>query len=205
MGKISYALTKGQPPRLRIKWSMGWKNTIVNLDGVELGRINSKKELMQGREFSLGNNNVLKVQLVSKFTAVELQVTLNGVAVPGSMSDPQRRLANAYGMLFFLAGLNIVLGLLAELLKVDLLLNLGVGIYSILFGAILGLMGLLAWKKQSRIALGIAIAVLIIDGLLGLVSGSTAGFVMRVFLMIPIFGGFGAIKELKTQNKPAAI
>ncbi len=202
MGKMNYALGKSQPPRLEISWKgLGWKNVTIKLDGLEIGKIPGKKDLEEGREFTLDKNTTLKVQLVKRFNSWELQVLVNGQPVPGSASDPSRRLAVAYGMVFFVTAVNIIIGIIAEVLKVDFLLDNGIGVYSVIFGVIMGIMGVLVWKKQSSAALGIAVALLIIDGIMGLIAGSFAGLVVRIFMLIPMFGGFSAIKELKERNK----
>jgi hypothetical protein len=39
----------------------------------------------------------------------------NGQPIPGSASDPQTKVKNAYGMVYFVAGLNLVLGLVSFL------------------------------------------------------------------------------------------
>ena len=176
MGKMNYALEKGQKPRLQISWKgLGWKNVTIKLDGMEIGKIPSKNELMEGWEFLLDKNTTLKVKLAKRFNSWELQVLVNGQPVPGSASDPNRRLTIAYGMVFFVTGVNIIAGIIAELLKIDFLLNNGLGIYSVIFGVIMGIMGLIA--------------------------GSFTGLVIRIFILIPMFGGFSAIRELKERKQ----
>jgi hypothetical protein len=202
MGKMNYALEKGQKPRLEISWKgLGWKNVTIKLDGMEIGKIPSKHELMDGWEFLLDKNTTLKVQLAKRFNSWELQVLVNGQPVPGSASDPNRRLAIAYGMVFFVTGVNIIAGIIAELLKIDFLLNNGLGIYSVIFGVIMGIMGVLVWTRHSSLALGIAVGLLIIDGIMGLIAGSFTGLVLRIFILIPMFGGFSAIRELKERKQ----
>ena len=202
MPKTKYALEKGQQPRLEISWKMGWKDITIKLDGLEIGKIADKKELAEGRDFTLDKNATLRVQLVKKGISGEsLEVLINGQPIPGSSSDPNRRLAVAYGLVFFVAGMNVLLGLIAELVPVGILLNMGIGIYSVIFGLLTGIMGFLVWKRHSSVALGVAVSLLIIDGILGLIAGSLTGVAARIFLLIPMFGGFSAIKELKEQSK----
>jgi len=206
MPRMKYALEKGRPPRLEVSWKgLGWKDFTIKLDGLEVGKIADKKELMEGREFALDKDTILKVQSVRTLSAYELQVLVNGQPVPGSSSDPNRRLAIAYGMVFFTAGLNVLLGLIAEMIRVDFLLNMGIGLGSILFGVLMGIMGVLVMTRQSSIALGIAVGLLIIDGIMGLIAGSFTGIVARIIFLIPMFGGFGAIRELKERSKAEVI
>jgi len=206
MPRMKYALEKGRPPRLEVSWKgLGWKDFTIKLDGLEVGKIADKKELMEGREFALDKDTILKVQSVRTLSAYELQVLVNGQPVPGSSSDPNRRLAIAYGMVFFAAGLNVLLGLIAEMIRVDFLLNMGIGLGSILFGVLMGIMGVLVMTRQSSIALGVAVGLLIIDGIMGLIAGSFTGIVARIIFLIPMFGGFGAIRELKERSKAEVI
>ncbi|MFH1015976.1 MAG: hypothetical protein V1771_03145 [Chloroflexota bacterium] len=139
--------------------------------------------------------------MAKRLNTYELQVLVNGQPVPGSSSDPSRRLAVAYGIVFFVTGVNIVVGLIAEMMRVDFLLNMGMGIGSVIFGMLMGIMGVLVWKRQSSFALGVAVALLIIDGIAGLIAGSFTGLAARIVLLIPMFGGFSAIRELKEHSK----
>jgi len=59
----------------------------------------------------------------------------------------------------------------------------------------------LVWKRQSSVALGIAVGLLIIDGIMGLIAGSFTGLVLRIFILIPMFGGFSAIRGLKERKQ----
>ncbi len=204
MGKSTYALEKGQPKRLEISWKgLTWQDIQVKLDGLIIGRIPGRRELEEGREFQIDANNRLSVQLVRNLTSQELKVLLNGRPLPGSSSDPHHRLAAAYGVIFFIAGVTIIVGLVAELARIDFLLEAGLGIFAVVTGLILGALGLLVWKKLSSIALGFATGLLVLDTILSVASGNFTIVIVRVFLLIPMFGGFSAIKEIKRESQPA--
>src|SRR5439155_14599717 len=116
MQKKSYALEKGGSKRLELSWSGMWKNFTICLDGNQIGSVASKKELTAGREFLLGDGSTLRVQLGKTFLiAPELQVLRDGKPLPGSASDPAQQLGVSYGTIFFVGGISILLGLVAEI------------------------------------------------------------------------------------------
>ena len=209
MPSRSFALETGGPKRLVISWKGLWKNINVTLDGKVLGTIADQKELKAGRGFQLPDNSILQVQLVKKAMASELQVLRDGRPLPGSDSDPAQRLSVAYGMIFFIAGLNIILGLIAVLGEVDFLTNqIGIDWTTIAFGLVFLLLGFLV-RAGSIVALGVAVVLFILSGIWSAVvmasqmpraTPPVGALVARVFLLIPMIQGFGAIRALKQQS-----
>lgn len=204
MPKQSFALEAGGEKRLEISWKGIYKDVTVSVDGNPIGVIPDQKALFAGQEFHLVDSSIIKVQLVQKFNSAELQVLRNGQPVPGSASDPQSKLKIAYGMVYFVAGLNLILGLVSLLFKVELLQQIGIGFGSILFGLVFLALGFFVQRK-SMVALILAIVVFALDGILGLFLAASqgtnpgvAGVIARTFLMIPMFQGIGAIKALKS-------
>ena len=201
MAKLTYALEPGGPKRLEISWKGMYKNFTVKLDEEVVGELSGQKELKAGRQFALPDGSSLSVQLVQKFSNVELQVLRNGQPLPGSASDPESRFKGAYGIVFFVAGLNLFLGLLAWLFQVEFLLDIGIGFYSIIFGLVFLVLGFFV-KRRSAVALILAIVIFVLDALLGLLAGGASyvsGLVVRAILIIPMVQGVGAIRALKQQ------
>ncbi len=205
MPKKEFALEPGGPKRVALSWRGLWKDFQVTLDGALLGRLESRKELEAGGTFTLADGSHLKVQLKREALGQELRVLLNGVPLPGSASEPAQRVATAAGVLYFVAGLNAALGVLAELARIALLQNMGLGYASVVVGAIYAGLGYLVKSKHSRIALVIGIALFALDGIasifLHLQPGNpppVGGIVARVFLLVPLWKGLGAFKELKS-------
>ena len=205
MPKRAYALEKSGPKRLEVSWKGLWKNVTIQLDGETIGTIPGQKQLSAGQEFQLTDGSTLKVQLVKKLTTTELQVLRNGQPLPGSASDPETKFKTAYGMVFFIAGLNIVLGLVAWVFQVEFLESIGIGIYSIIFGVVFLVLGYFV-QRRSVVALVMAIAVFALDGILGFVtaasqgySPSVVGIIARIFLLVPMVQGIGAIQTVKKR------
>lgn len=203
MPKQSYALEAGGPKRLELSWKGFFKNMTITLDGMPLGTVTDHMALRTPQEYQLNDGSMLKVQLVQNLSGAELQVSRNGVALPGSASNPETRLKTAWGIIFFIAGLNLLLGIVGLLTQSELLASLGIGWYSIIFGGFFLVMGFLV-KKLSKVALIISIVVFALDALIGIIGsvamgGSPAigGLIVRVLLIIPMVQGVGAITELK--------
>jgi hypothetical protein len=187
-----------------------WKEINVKLDGYVIGTMANSKELKQGRQFTLPDNSVLTVQMASRAMSPELQVLRNGHPLPGSDSDPGKRLSVAYAIIFFIAGLNIVLGLIAVLTESGFLTErIGIDWTTIVFGMVFLLLGFLV-RGRSVVALAVAVVLFIASGIWSFVVISQTmtrgtppigGIVMRIFLLIPMIQGFGALRELKANEQ----
>lgn len=160
------ALIRGGPKRLEISRALfSWRNIVVRLDGQEVGAIRTRKELIAGQHFPLPDGSVLTLRLTRSFLNSELQVFRDGWPVPGSSSDPAKLLSNAYQAIFFIAGVNIVVGLLALLFNVQILAGLGANAITFLFGLVFLALGF-AVKSESKTALWIAIGIFALDTVL---------------------------------------
>ncbi len=204
----AFAFEKEGQKRLEITWRGVWKDIRVNLDGQTLGVIPNQKALTAGQEFRLADGSTLKVQLVSKFYSTELQVLRDGRPLPGSASDPLTRVNVASILVYFVAGLNLVLGFLA-LLGMAFLQQLGFGMISLIAGIIFLALGFFT-RRLSSVALILAITLLALDGILGFIlaaaSGANPGILglfARAILIIPMIQGVGAIRQVKRQKRAA--
>lgn len=209
MPKQMFALEPGGPKRLEVAWNGMFKNVQVTFDGVPVGGFETKKQLQEGGNFTLPDGSQLHVQLQQAGMATELQILRNGAPLPGSASDPEQRVKTAAGMLYFIAGLNAALGLVAEL-GVAFLAQIGLGWGSIVVGAVYAGLGYLVKAKRSRVALILAIVLFVLDGVASLIAATHAGgsppvggLVARVFLLIPIWKGLSALGELNKQPQAA--
>src|SRR5574341_2042809 len=113
----------------------------------------------------------------------------------------------AAGIVWFIAGLNLLVGLAATVLQIQLLLSLGFGWYSIVFGVIFLALGFFV-QRRSAIALILAIVIFTLDALLGIVGtiaagGSPAigGLVFRALLIYAMIRAVGSLRRL---NQPAS-
>ena len=148
------ALEKGGPLRLEVEWQGNFKDFEVRLDGALLGSFADKKALSEGQVFTLQDGSRLEVKLQTTALLPELSLTRDGAPLPGSDADPEQRVTAAANMIFFVAGLNALLGLVAAAFDVEVLKALGLGLGSLVVGAIYGALGYLVKEKRSSIALG---------------------------------------------------
>lgn len=205
MPKQTYPLEKGGPKRLELAWKGAWKNLTVSLDGQELGVIPDQKALRAGQTFMLPDGSALDVKLVRQFTSVSLELRLDGQPLPGSSADPEQRLQGAYGILFFLGGVNILLGLIAVFFQIEFLLMLGLNLASVFLGFIWLTLGFFV-RRRSLAALIVALCLYGLDGVLFLIgavnmgANPTSGLFMRVIFFIGMAQGVGALKALKQQS-----
>jgi hypothetical protein len=178
----------------------------VRLDGQVLGVIPGSKELHAGRSIPLPDGSTLHVQLVQNLITPELRLTRDGRPLPRSASDPTERLRLACASVFLIAGLNIGLGLLAELWSSERLFSLGFDFTTVPFGGIMVLLGFFV-RRRSAVALWIAIVLFFLDSLLtvtlsALETGraSMGAVVVRLFLILWMVRGLGAIRELRQSD-----
>jgi hypothetical protein len=213
MPSRKYALAEGGPERLELRWKWNWSQMVVILDGQQIAGPFSKSELERQAIATLPDGSVLGLMLDKTMHAAELHVHLNGTPLPGSASHPGTRLKGAYGAILFIAGINIVLGIGAMTLGWQTLTDIGGGVGSIVYGAVFLVLGLLVMLRHSRIALGIALALFLVDTGLVLFSALAAsgapqihGVVMRVLIVAFMWRGFEAINDLRereTDLRPA--
>ncbi len=205
MPKQSFAFEPGGEKRLVIEWKGMFKDLTIKVDGVQVGLIPDQKALVAGKEIRIKDGSKISVQLVSSFSGSELQVLRNGKPLPGSESSPEARVRTAAYVLYFLAALGVVAGMVSLFYESRILGILGVGWYNILFGAVYLILGLLV----SRNSIGaLVLAVLVFSGdalssiLLGAAKGyepSVYGLLMRVFFLIPLVQGSRAIVEIRKR------
>lgn len=200
-----FALEKGGPERLEVEWRGNFKDFEVRLDGVLLGSFDNAKALKAGGSFSLEDGSTLEVKLATALVP-ELHLTRNGAPVPGSAADPEQRVQAAAGMIFFISGVNTVLGLLAGAFNIYFLQSMGLGLGSMIAGAVYGILGYFV-RQRSMVALGLAVGLFLLDGLYLVASrsgaGSTGGIVARVFFLVPMVMGFPALRTLQAEEKRA--
>jgi hypothetical protein len=196
-----FALEPGGSPRLEITWRYGFKDVVIKVDGLEIGRVSDPSELKVGRDFALPDGATLRVQLVSKFHYRELQVLRNGTPLPGSSSHPKTIHRAAYGILYTIAGLTAIFGALGVTTGNEKFGGVDGGIGMLVEAAIYSL---LAWRvsRRSLIALYIALLLFVADTVLSLSQAGAHGVIVRVIVFIALIRGIPAIKELRLRAEP---
>src|SRR5574341_462326 len=107
-------------------------------------------------------------------------------------SEPSQRLNAAYGAVLFIGGFSVIIGLIAVLFEVRLLQQFGHGYTSIISGIVFLFLAAYV-RKGSQAALGIAVGLYVLDGILFFsamvrqpgAASSVGGIVFRILLLIP--------------------
>ncbi|MCC7197388.1 hypothetical protein IT413_04320 [Candidatus Peregrinibacteria bacterium] len=209
MPSATYYLDQAKTNPLKVEWKLGWKNLKITHNNHLVGEIADAKELKEGKSFKLQNGEPVSAKLNMKWGfSPELELLVSGKPVPGSPADPVTQVKNAYVLLLVLAALNIGLGLLAMIGKVSILLGLGVGLGTVITGAVFLALAIWGKQKNSATAFMIAIAVLAADMVMSFMAVSEGGRVsgsailVRVIFCLLLANGADAAKKLKNTTSP---
>jgi len=206
-----FALDKGGEKRLVLRWRGIWKNVEVLLDGQPLGEpLPNFKALKRGADYPLPDGRTLHVRFVSgAFFAQGLTLLIDGRPLAGTRQDPRTQIKLAAGMLYFVAGLSALLGILG-MAGVKFLAFLGFSWPSLLAGVVLAVLGFVGIRYRSRLAFAAAAALMVIDMIVALALTidtqgrlPTTGIVIRVLIIIVVFRGIksvGAVAGVEKQE-----
>jgi hypothetical protein len=210
MPTARYALEPGGPKRLDVSWGAFFRNATVKLDGNVLAVFPTQQELAAGQDVRLPDGSMLHVQLTRGMWGSGIAVLRDGRPVPGSPSDPGARFRLAYQVLFFIAAMNLLFGLIGLALPVELLRQLGIGWYSLVFGLVFLGLGLWAWRGSAA-ALIVAAVVYALDGIIGFIgvaatgaSPAVGGLIFRALMLVLMIQGVQAARDMRrAQPVPA--
>ncbi|QDE83811.1 hypothetical protein [Myxococcus xanthus] len=211
MGSKKLALEAGGPPRLELSWGWGWKRFTVTLDGKVVGTLDGgASELRRGVFFKLPDGSTLNVLLQSGFFRTSLAVVRDGEAVPGTDTDPAQQVKRAANLLYFLAGLNTLIGVVAMVGQSDILEAAGMGLGSILFSLPIAVLGFFT-HRGTRVAPILAGILFTADGLFSVVNSLTEGgrfpifaLIVRAYIVTALFTAAKAAGELRRREQENA-
>ncbi len=199
----SKIMVNGAQRTLGIKLSPFRGKHKVFLDGQPLGEFLNNKEAKAGKEFKIDFNNFIKIKYAVSFLTPELCITHNGQELESSASHPKFKKNNAFGLIIFLAALNVLMGFAGMSNQVPLFSQAGYGIYNVFMGAFycvaLGLF------KSFNPFLGIVLALILysIDSIIVLINipgnpGISGAIIMRImFFGLLIKGLMASYPEFK--------
>jgi len=166
------------------------------------------KEAAAGKEVHLPDGSVLKAKRVWMFLSYELHIFVNDQPLAGSTSDPREHVKQARGIALCIGALTLTLGVLAELVPITALLEIGVGYIAAVEGAVFILLSYFISKEKAWAALAGAI-LLVVDLILTIIvfaesSSDTAVIIgpvfVKIFFTVYLFRGYRAIKKLQKTN-----
>jgi hypothetical protein len=87
-----YALERGGPERIELRWEASFRDVRVLFDGAEVAVLERKKIPREGAKITLPDGSVLSVRLRG---VLGIELLRNEVHLPGSDLEPRRLLRNA--------------------------------------------------------------------------------------------------------------
>lgn len=200
-----YYLDEARTQPVKVTWGWNWRKLAVAFQGQEIGQFATTSQLKEGNTFALPDGRQLTVRLRTHMAQQQLEILLDGQPLPGTDTHPRQQFQQARYVLWFLAAVNIGLGLLAELGQIEVLLEFGMGLGTILVG--LSFLGF-EWWARTRLtpwAFYAAIGLLVADMLATMIlaansSSSSIGFVTRIFMILALGRGATAAKTLRAQH-----
>ena len=204
----SYFLDTIKKEKLEVSWKRSYRYCVIRFNGKEVISINSRKEFREGKESNLDYKTILKVRLVKNmlfYNAIDL--TVNEIPVPGSMTDPVKQINGIYGLILFIAFVNLVLGAVSVFYSPGWLKAAGIGWYTLVYGGIFLILGFMV-KRFSQVAMILTVILMSLDIISAFImsfEGSTMGnpvsnlLVKGMFLFF-ILRGIPAINRMKQLN-----
>lgn len=173
----------------------------VLLNRSMLGTITAEEARLTGREFRLPDGSTLRVQSIEN----QIQVLRNGQALLPATAAPQqtlvlppktlRRFRGACGAVFLVGFVNLLLGIVVMFPQNQALAQQEPPLALVIAGGIFLLLGFFAARKSS-LALGIAVTIYSLDGVLSLFLGNLTAVVFHIILLIWMTRGFAAIRAI---------
>ena len=134
-----------------------------------------------------------------------IEVLLNDKPVPGTMTDPNRQLADIFYFILFISALYIISGLAGLISDITAFSDHGIGLNSIIYGVLFIMMGLIINKKHSMFALIAVISLLGLDIIFVLIRIAEYGvesnpwltIAIKMLFMLYLCKGFSALMRLR--------
>ncbi|MFD1874896.1 hypothetical protein [Hymenobacter bucti] len=200
----TYYLDNARTDEVTATWSLFFRNFRLDYQGRELGQL-TPAELKAGHEFALPDGRRLLVRLQQKFGAQGLDFQLDGRPLGDTVNDPLTQINGGFAATMVIAGLNEALSAVAMLGPVEFLLAFGFGWGTLAEGALYAGLGWLGKYRQLAWAFWVALALLVLDGVLLLGSGQgTGGVVVRLFLGMAIYRAAVAARRVRISSVLAA-
>jgi hypothetical protein len=211
MGSLEYALVPRGKKRLKILSTGDWETATVEVDGGAVWTLESRSQLERGQRIRLPDGSELMLRLAQAYGTTELNVTRDGVPVPGSPTDPTERANQASYLILAFAPLTAFLALATELSDLDVVGEISLGWPSLGIAFLYAVLGVLTLRR-SRLALLLAIGVFIVDsGAVVFLGEEDTGVAaigvlfLRALLVIPLLRGVPAVEALARHRRLGAV
>jgi len=163
------------PKRLAIQWEGLYNHMTVAFDDEHVADV-PKDDAVRGTTVRLPDGSSLSIELrgVGVFgTEKELHLTRDGKPLPGTAGDPETAAKTGGYVLYFLAGMNALCGAVSLSGSVEAF-GPDMAIGALIMAGLFGVLGLFT-MRGSRVALGIAMGIYLLDGVATFALTASAG------------------------------
>lgn len=202
----NFYLDENKTQEVIVSWRGIWKDVTVTLNGEQIGMFPDFRSLKQGNVFHLRDGSTLAVHFSTERYNQGLRIDYNGRPLKGTSGDPETKLKSVFGISIFIGALNLIIGAIGQFGDVEFLEEMGANWILMVIGAVIIGLGYCSWKYRSNAALIAIILLLVADIMLtfyfSLQEGrvSIGGVVLKVFMIIALSQGFGAIRAIKDEE-----
>jgi hypothetical protein len=209
MPKRLFSIEEGKEKRLEISWKLNWKlswqDIIISFDEQMIGIIPDQISLLNGKNIILPDGSELKVQQLHSLS-YGLRVSRNGQPLPESDDNPKNIYKNSYQIIYFFAIINLFIGSLSALDKVEIIKQREGDFIFIIIGLVFLILGYFV-QRRSLMALKLSILIMLIGSFLEFCFATMGLFtyfsyiVMQILFIVPLFQGIDAIKRINEDSK----
>ena len=192
----------GEDLQLDVRWHGTWRNVELRLNQRRLAFFGEQSQLASGADLELPDGRSLHVALADRPWGHDLRVLVDGSELRDVASAPEDKLQTVFFILLAVGVIDLLCGAIGYLTKSTMLWQMGFGQHSMYVGFTLGLLAVMV-QGRSQIALGLAIALYVFDGVLSIVYAARGGNLLpyggmffRVVIAVLLAPGFAAIRQL---------
>lgn len=178
MPQQRFALVSGGPRQMALRWRKGGKKVRVEMSGNTLATFDSCRELTSGTQLAVGRDSWMGIQWIP--TAENFKIDLNGIPVRGA-NEVHPDTEDVASTVVRIGLLNAIVGALAVAVFGPIAADgLVVGVLFLLLGLFVA--------RGSRLALGIAIALLAIALLVKIILMVAVSWSVPSLVAVFIYG-----------------
>jgi hypothetical protein len=206
--KITFTIDAGGEKRIEILASRRWNEVEVRVDGTQACII-SKKELLSGYDLRLSDGSILNIKRPRFFLDMRrLLITKNGLPLAPSLTgyDNQMAVTNAAYLIYIVAMVNLILGILSIFVKIEAFTEFNFGWLNVVYGLVFMVLGFFAQRKSVE-AMILFIIIFGLDSFSFLLLSFQTGlyiiiliFLGRLVFLAPAFLALGEIFRRRTKT-----
>ncbi len=175
MPSLKLPIESEGPKRLEVTWEGLYNHMTVSFDGEHLADV-PKDEAERGTSVRLPDGSSLSIELRrgGPFGGrAELHLARDGKPLPGTAGDPDTAARTAAYLLYFLAGMNALCGAVSLSGSIEAF-GPDMAIGALIMAGLFGVLGLFT-MRGSRIALGLAMGIYLLDGIATFILAAGSG------------------------------